>query len=408
MVVTAHSDPYGIFLRKIGYSVGLEQTLSRLRDLQELYVSRGDITLASWKELVGEKNRWHLKSNNIADVFFALRLIHNTPGDLHVLENLDATAIATSLVNNEQEKQVARSIVFLWALLVNDGEIFMNLLLSKFEEKIIKEKLSAMIEYKRKNLVKVLPGKDAMKRIARIVTIERQEKNKGSAGAGLSVVSLKRTEPLHSVASLTRTEILHKNRLLGSDSLINQPVEFSNDYFRKVPSTRKGWADALGLWSDDIGITDLGCNFINSLRSFGYISDDGFFVFWPMDYELVRSGFKPNLIEGTKTLWETLIEFASAYARVHVKPFEVTDTNVLVNQLDCMMKVYRSLHTRKSMLRRELEIAVAYPASVAIACAKKEPVIDVPKALNFEQKGNQRRISFRRSRNTGGALSMKH
>jgi len=35
MAATAHSDPYGVFLRKIGYSVGLERTLERFGDLQD-------------------------------------------------------------------------------------------------------------------------------------------------------------------------------------------------------------------------------------------------------------------------------------------------------------------------------------------------------------------------------------
>ena len=396
MAATAHSDPYAIFMRKIGYSVGLERTLERFCDLQELYVSSRDVTLASWKELVRSKPGWKLETDNIADVFFALGLIHRTPGDLLVLENLDAVAIAASLLNDEKEKQTARLVVFLWALLVNDGEIFVNMLLARFEEEPIKEKLSAMIGYKRKVLANAMPGKDAMKRIARVVTIERQEKNKGSAGLGQSVASLKRTEPL-------QTE-----RSLASEHAITRALEFSDDYFRKVPPRRKDWARTLGLWSDDAGLTTQGYGFIALLKSAGYIGDEDFFIFWPMDYELIRSGFKPNLLGGTKTLWETLIDFANAYAGVRVKPFEESDTDTLVDQLDSMMKVYRSLHVRKSMLRRELAITVAYPVSVAIAGAKKDLVVDFPRALDVEQKGAQRRITFRRSRNIGGALSVKY
>jgi hypothetical protein len=396
MAATAHSDPYGIFMRKIGYSVGLERTLERLGDLQKLYLSSRDITLASWKELVKGKNGWRLKTDNIADVFSSLELIHRTPGDILVLDNLDATAIAVSLLDDEEKKYAARSFIFLWAVLVNDGEIFVNLLLAGFKEKLIKEKFSAMIRYKRQILAKAMPGKDAAKRIGRVVTIERQEKNKGSASVtGRSITSLKRTEPLQ------------KNRSLDSDSSIKEAVEFSNDYFRKVPPRRKDWAKTLGLWSDDTGPTILGADFTDCLRSSGYIGEDGFFTFWPMDYELVRAGFKPNLLQETKTLWDTLIDFADAYGGLRVKSFEQSDTDNLVDHLKTMMKVYRSLHTRKSMLRRELAITTAYPASVAIASASKEPVIDLPKALNAERKGEQRRINFRRSRNTGGALSVK-
>lgn len=382
-------------MRKIGYSVGLEHTLERLHDLEKRYRSNRDITLASWRELVKGEHGWKLKTENIADVFFALRLIHLTSGDVLVLENLDAAAIAASLLDDEKEREIARSVIFLWSVLVNDGEIFVNFLLSRFEEKHIKVKISAMIRHKRESLATVMSGRDAARRIARVVTIERQEKNKGSAGAGRSVVSLKRTEPLQ------------KGRSLASERSIKKTVEFSEDYFRKVPPRRKDWARTLGLWSDNDGLTARGQMFINSLRSSGYISKEGFFTFWPMDYELVRSGFKPNLLTGTKTMWEAVIDFANAYAGVRVKPFDQSDTDTLVDCLDSMIRVYRSLHTRKSVLRRELATAIAYPAYVARAVAKKEPVIDMPRAAAAEQKGEQRRITFRRSRNTGGALSVK-
>ena len=382
-------------MRKIGYSVGLEHTLERLHDLEKLYLSSGDVTLPTWRELVGSDRGWKLRTDNIADVFFALRFIHRTSGDVLVLENLDAIAISASLLEDEEQRRVARSVVFLWSVLVNDGEIFVNLLLSGFDEKHIRENLSAMIPYKRKVLAKAIPGRDATRRIARVVAIERQEKNKGSAGAGRSVVSLKRTEPLH------------RDRSLDSESSIRKAVEFSEDYFRKVPPRRKEWARTLGLWSKHDGLTERGRKFANSLRSSGYVGDDGFFIFWPMDYELVRSGFKPNLLPGTKTMWQALVDFANAYTGVHVEPFNQADTDVLVDRLAGMIKIYRSLHTRKSVLRRELAITAAYPAYVASAVGRKEPLIDVPVALAAEQNGEQRRVNFRRSRNTGGTLNMK-
>lgn len=395
MAATAHSDPYGIFLRKIGYSVGLERTLERFGDLQKLYVESGDVTLASWSELVGPDTGWRLKTDNIADVFYSLDFIHRTPGDVLVLENLDAVAIAAKVLDDPHEIAVARSFVFLWAILANDGEIFVNLLLADFDEERIRDKLAALIKYKREFLAAVMPGRDAIKRIERVVTIERQETNKGSAGAGKTVASLKRTEPLE------------RRMRLDSDASIQEAVELSADYFRKVPPRRKDWARTLGLWEDEVGLTSTGRRFKEALVASGYITSEEIFVFWPMDYELVRSGFKPNLIDGSKSLWESLVDIGEAFSELRVKPFSRLDTDSLVDQLEAMMQAYRSLHTRKSMLRREIAITAAYPSLVAMACAKREAVIDVPQALDAERKGNKRRIVLRRSRNTGGALNVK-
>lgn len=395
MAATAHSDPYSIFLRKIGYSVGLERTLERFGDLQEMYSENGDVTLASWSELVGPDTGWQLKTDNIADVFYSLGLIHRTSGDVLILENLDAAAIAAKLISNQEEVQAARSFIFLWAILENDGEIFMNLLLADFDDERIKDKLTALIQHKREILASAMPGRDAIKRVARIVSIERQERNKGSAGTGKSVASIKRTEPLE------------RDKRLDAETAMKEAVELSDDYFRKVPPRRKDWARALGLWEDGVGLTSLGHRFVESLTSSGYITQDGIFVFWPMDYELVRSGFKSNLLSGTKTLWQTLLDIGEAFSGLRVKRFEASDVDKFVMQLQDMMQVYRSLHARKSMLRREMAITVAYPAMIGMACGQQDEVLDLPQALDAERKGDKRRIVLRRSRNTGGALSVK-
>ena len=393
MADTAHSDPYAIFMRKIGYSVGLEHTLERLSDLEKRYVSGKDITLASWKEL-GAKS-WGLKTDNIADVFFSLRFVQRRAGDVLVLENLDSMAIVCELLTDEAKKETARAFIFLWALLVNDGEIFVNMLLADFNDQKIKKKLSAMIAHKRVVLAQVLGGKASMKRISRAVTIERQEKNKGSAGVGKSVASLKRTEPLQ------------RKIVFERDETIQGMTRFSEDYFRKVPPRRKDWARSLGLWKDDVGLTRKGLEFKRSLTRSEYINREEFFTFWPMDYELVRAGFRPDLFPNTKSLWKTLVDFGKAYAGLKIQPLCSLEPIVIVNHIKRMMEVFRSLHVRKSMLRRELAITIAYPATVALACAHDEEIPDLPEAIAAEQKREQRRIVFRRSRNTGGALSLK-
>lgn len=396
MAATAHSDSYTVFLRKIGYSVGLERTLERAGDLDEMYRQNRDVTASIWKELVSGPEHWNLKTDNITDVFYSLRLIQRTSGDVLVLENLDAMAIAGTLLDDPARQEAARSFLLLWAILVNDGEIFVNLLLSDFQEDRIKDNLSAMLLQKRATLKKVLIGRGSEKRINRVITIERQEKNKGSAGAGQSVTSLKRTEPLQ------------PERAAGSNSVAGDRIEFSDDYFRKVPPRRKDWARSLSLWDDEVGLTQRGKDFIDGLSEAGYIDAGGLFTYWPMDFELIRAGFRPDLLgEDTKGLWECLVDFGAAYAGLRVKPRSKDDADSAVALVAAMMDVFKSLHARKAMLRRELPITIAYPAAVACACAKEEPVLDLPAAISVEQKGEKRRLAFRQSRNTSGALSLK-
>lgn len=396
MAATAHSDPYAIFLRKVGYSVGLERTLERVGDLDELYRQKLDVTTSSWKELVAGPEYWNLKSDNIGDVFYSLRFVHRTAGDVLVLENLDAMAIANTLTGDRSRQEAARSFLLLWAILVSDGEIFVNMLLSDFEEARIKKKLTAMLLQKRALVRKALKGRGSDRRINRIITIERQETNKGSAGGKQSVASLKRTEPLQ------------PKRTTANERSQPEDIEFSEDYFRKVPPRRKDWARSLGLWDDALGLTKRGADFIDALSDTGYIGAEGLFIFWPMDYELVRAGFRPDLFgEKSKGIWQCLVDFGRAYAGLSVKPQSKHDADAAVALITAMMGVFRSLHARKAMLRRELPITIAYPAAIARACADQEPVLDLPAAIAAEQKGEERRLAFRQSRNTGGALSLK-
>ena len=398
MAATAHSDPYAIFMRKIGYSVGLERTLERSCDLEALYIRNRDVTASSWKELVSSPvpEGWGLKSANITDVFKSLRLIEGTSGDVLVLENLDAMTIASELLEDAPARDAARAFLVLWAILVNDGELFVNLLLAGFEEEKIKNTLCAMANQKRNELGVLLGGKESVKRINRVITIERQEKNKGSAGTGWSVASLIRTEPLQ------------PERQNRADAGKLNAIDFSADYFRKVPPRRKDWARSLGLWEDDTGLTRRGRDFINGLARAGYIDSNGFFTYWPMDYELVRAGFRTNMLrEKTKSLWECLSDFGSAYSGLRLKASSIDDMDAVVDLIRRMTMIYRTLHVRKAMLRREIPITVAYPAAVAYACAMQQPVLNLPAAIAAEQKSEERRLALRRSRNTGGALSVK-
>ena len=403
MAATAHSDPYAIFLRKIGYSVGLEFTAERVDGLVARYLRDCDLTVGGWNELVtgrredGNWGRDKSAEKHIADFLHSLRLIRRTAGDVIVLENLDAIAIATRMLENKAARDTARNFLLLWCILVNDGEIFVNLLLAGFQEQRFKDTLRAMILQKRGDLLKLMAGKASARRINRVITIERQEKNRGSSGASRSVSSLRRTEPLQVDLGPGRT---------ANES---EGIEFSDDYFRKIPPRRRDWASSLGLWDSKRGLPSrLGREFIDGLRKTGYIDTHDRFTFWPMDYELVRSGFRRDLLgESTRTLWTSLVDFGDAYAGLRVKEPAEGDPDLTLSLIGEMMAVFRSLHVRKAMLRRELPVTVAYPTAIALACARKTPVLNLPALVAGEQKGEDRRLAFRQSRNTGGTLSVK-
>ena len=389
------TDPYGIFFRRIGYSVGLEETAARVRELEELYLSKRDVTIGMWDHLVHSAKCWGLKSGHIADVFHSLGLVWRTGSDLLILENLDAMAISSALSDDSEAAARGRSFLLLWAILANDGEIFVNLLMAGFERERCRQRLTLLVKKKRRFLGDRIHGVRAAGRFLRAVSIERQTGNPGSAGRrGQTVFTGVGRAPLAAGASRgSRAE--------------PDTVEISNDYLRKVPGRRMAWACSLGLWEDGDGITRRGASFIEGLARSRYIGADGIFVFWPMEYELVRSQFRPDLLGPTKGLWESVVDAGRAYANLDVAEPTAEDGDRGVAAMTEMMRVYRGLNARKALLRQEMPVTIAFPALCALAIGRRAPVVDVPEFLERERMGRERRIAVRPSRYSGHSLSLR-
>ena len=183
--------------------------------------------------------------------------------------------------------------------------------------------------------------------------------------------------------------------------------EISDDYLRKVPGRRMAWACSLDLWEEGGGITRRGEAFIEGMARSGYIGADGIFVFWPMEYELVRSRFRPDLLGATKGLWEAVVDAGRAYAALDVAEPTGEDDDHGVAALAEMMQVYRGLNSRKALLRQEIPVTIAFPAMCALAIGRREPVLDVPQFLGRERMGKERRVAVRPSRYSGQSLSLR-
>ena len=389
------TDSDGIFFRRIGYSVGLEETAARVRELEALYLSKRDVTIGMWDHLVHSAEGWGLKSGHIADVFRSLGLVWRTGSDLVILENLDAMAISSELSEGGEAAERGRSFLLLWAILANDGEVFVNLLMAGFDRESCRQRLTLLVQEKRRFLSETIPGARAAERFLRAVSIERQASNPGSAGRrGRAVFPGGGRTPI----------VAGRSRVSQTESYSG---EISDDYLRKVPGRRMAWACSLGLWEDRGGITRRGESFIEGLTRSGYIGADGIFVLWPMEYELVRSRLRPDLLGETKGLWERVVDAGRAYAALDVAEPTGENGDRGVAALAEMMRVYRGLNSRKALLRQEMPVTIAFPAICALAIGRREPVLDFPHFLGRERMGRERRIAVRPSRYSGQSLSLR-
>lgn len=391
MADTARFNQFKILMRKIGYSVGLENSFGRLRDLAALYQEEHQISLGSWQKLVTDV--WGLKSFHIGDFFNALGVLHVAKGKIDVLPGLDALAVS-SVGLDEAESRRAQAAIFLGLLIEHDGEIFLNCLVAGFDADEVERKLTSLIHYKRRLLFGMFKTPGVQLELARIVGIERQLKNSGSSSPAKSLSDQRRREPLEA-----RTGDLSNPGI--------PPVSISPDYLRKVPGRRRDWAVSAGLWVSDQGITESGSRLLDELQGLRLRLEDGAVVLWPFEHEILRLRLSPTTFDDKVIGYWDFVALAivgsGGTVRRNVEP---GDDAAVAAVLADQILAYRSLNRPKAMLRREYPLTVAFPAISSNFLARGLPVPPLPDLIG-PGKPLDSQFQYRTSRNSVGALSMR-
>lgn len=387
MADTARFDQFQIFMRKIGYSVGLEDTFSRLRDLASLYISEEQVKIGDWQQLVTQT--WNLRTFHIGDVFGALGVIKASKTRIDILSGLDLIALSRFNLNDEQADR-AQVLALLTLIIENDGEIFLNCLAADFEPEKVKARLLELIAYKRSRLFEMFRTPDVQVEIARIVGIERQAKNQGGASSARSLSEQRRREPL-----TKRTESLSSRGI--------PPVEISDDYLKKVPPRRRDWAVSLGLWDAKRGILRNGVALFSVLDDLGLRLPGGAVVIWPFEHEISRLRLSPIELEGRVVRFWDLIKLAIAGAGGQLGGVSTMEIQAASSILRDQIAEFRRLNRPKAMLRREYPYTVALPAVSGNFVARGVPVPDLPELIG-PGKPLDAEFQFRSSRNSIGAL----
>lgn len=391
MVDTVRFDQFKILMRKIGYSVGLESSLDRLRDLAGVYRRQHQVSLGDWQALVNDA--WNLKSFHIADFFNALGVLHVTKGKIDVLPGLDAlTVCSTDLA--AQQARTAEAAVFLGLLIERDGEIFLNCLAAGFEPEEVKRKLTDLINYKRELLFGMFKTPSVQLELARIVGIERQLTNAGSSSPAKTLSDQRRREPLE-----RRTGDLSNPGI--------PPVSISADYLRKVPGRRRDWAVSVGLWDQDRGLTESGTRLLHRLDDLGLRLESGAVVLWPFEHEVLRLRLSPTTFEGKVIRYWDFVSLAIVGAGGTLKDnVAAGDAEEVAAVLERQIDAYRDLNRPKAMLRREYPLTVAFPSVSSNLLARG---LAVPPLSDLIGPGKplDTQFQYRTSRNSVGALSVR-
>jgi hypothetical protein len=390
MVGTAQADNFAVFVRKVGYSVGLEFLLTRARDFGEAYANTPSFRDSDWTELVDKK--WNI-TNNIADVFGALDLARVQNREVYpglIGEALGILAKLHGVIPKE-----ALELLIASAIVKFDGDIFLNGLRHEFNEQEVGKALVRMIEAKREALFEIFSVPRDREAIARTVSIERQRSNKGSASGG-GLAGLTRSQPLGAKAlglGLPQAVDVYK---------VDTP---SPDYLRKVSVSRRGWAESLGLFAKG-RITPKGDRFLVGLANSGFAKADGTFLVWPTLFELESNQFRVESFQHFRLLssWEfQLALFRSLGGKV---PFARWEKLNVSQRIGTIYEAYRSLSQHRSMIRNEVSSNIVSSVLLAEALANGNSAPDIGAAWQGK-KSLIPSISIRSSKSIEYAITVR-
>jgi hypothetical protein len=391
MVDKVRSNPFSIFIKKIGYSVGLEATLERLKDFANLYGAKATFSYADLKQLMHcpKPSGWDLKNEHIVDVLKSLNILFVRSSDVTILETGEALGILRQLQQDEKSFDKSLRFLFLESLIRADGDIFLNALISSFSPEAFESHISQMLNYKWTILEKhfVTPAKRSA--IYQAVTIELQENNSGSKG---TIFSNKNKKSPFDIREGINNLTAERPSIIISES-----------YKKKALPRRKAWAISLGLAEEDGSLTEFGQSFVQALANKGF-GGQGCMCVWPLKHELSSPEFiSTKISEAINPLdtWNYLQIIADASGLYKGKLIE--DDDKAISIIQSIYSAYKSLNTSKSIVRSELPGRVAL--KVGICLASGDGVPDFVKAIEKEQKNKKPRLFSRKSKTAEFALS---
>lgn len=366
MVGIAQPENFSPFLRKVGYSVGLENTLSRFTDFCHLYSTTSQIKTSDWQSLV--EGKWKLKTAHIGDVFGSLGIAQVTSQGVFAGPIGEAGAICLLLLDSPAEKAEALKHLFALSILLSDGDIFFNCLAAEFKPDEISKRLTGMILGKRQELYEVFTSQAEREAIAGAITIERQRSNKGGASKGSRLT-------LGAPAGLSGG-LKHLGLPKPKDVHSMDPP--SNDYLRHIVPSRREWARSLGLCDKDGAVTAQGWRWLHRLGNVGYVFKSGEISLRPtkFDLEVNRLSSISQLVSFAPRTWGYVSMVAHGLATEDLSESDIFNSDLLATLTVRIFSAFRELSQDRRMMRNELPLHVALPAYMAIARARGEGLVD--------------------------------
>jgi hypothetical protein len=383
-------------MRKIGYSVGLEHTLSRVADFARIYGDRESLTIGDVKRLLHATppEGWGLQPQNehILDFLRSIEVVSVRGGEVGVLELGEALGI---LWRSKSEVRFPEALRFLLthALIIADGDIFLNALSTHFDEAAFASAVARLLEHKWSVLERVFQSQQQRAAIYRTVNIEVQDNNPGSRGLGGT-----KTGPLLTTAS-TRV-----GGPLSQGHAARPTVRISPNYMAKTLGRRRAWATSLGLSNADGTPTSDGERLLRTLATAGF-AGPSCMATWPLSHELAVPLFTSTRLPPeipALSSWDFLVLVGRGLGMLGNGSRQCGQADM--DALRRVIRTFHSLNQSRSIVRNEVPARVAYRCLLAGAIGQRD-VPDFPTRISEEQGLASPQVIARSSRLAELALS---
>lgn len=363
MVDIVQSSANQLLIRKIGYSVGLESTLSRFEQLVDYYGTHHQITEVGWRDLVCNVYKRDTESGkHFANLFRVLDLLETENGRPVPLTLLDAGALLRQLFINSPVKYRSALIgILLYALTLADGELFGALLLTQFQKG---EEIKALEAFRTLKLRIMYDGYKAPSQRRRLhQLIDFHEIDSKGIKEARNVRAVGPFAPVNTTAKQDTTDFT---------------VSLSADWYKKVPPRRASWARDLGLMTDN-KLSGAGERYLTRLRRLldneYRTSDMQSIVIMPTDMEF-RSHHVTWPLGDSRVVDH--IDLASAVAETYADDQEACQLPSAHEEIDFLrwaLDQYARADMRFHMLRRDLPYTVFLAVEVGRAVAEHQKLL---------------------------------
>lgn len=422
MAVIVQADPHQSLIRKIGYSIGLEDLVERVKKLVLLYVKDRAVTAGAFRDLVEHDEVFSRKNavEHFANFYGMLNLVRVTawnhsgglgskvkrtaiPKAMEPIYQLDSLSILRRLFASDDAKyDTALKVVLTQSIVEADGDIFLNGLLSDFQPSEMKVRLETMVRTKRRLLRRVMRNAGLLSKIDQIVNI-KNESDRGSS---------ERHELGPQGRYGRRTESLDSSR---RTSQLTRPTEnavvIPTDYLDKVSTTRGGWARDLGFFQKGMK-TERGVRLLETLekgdnkRLISVVENPATAIFWGYGSDLQRMRLEPSKIDASDCeAWDLLNAIAGAFCGNAPSSIAVApESDEIFSLLRRSYGLYKEGSSSKGLIRNSFPLYVAEPVLAGWCVGEARQLPDLDNILEGEYTKKVRRVQKMIIRGTAGAL----